>query len=163
MQSTPPDADVFQCPTRGHVADSTTGDREPISPTSVSTVLENFAGQMSVGHTSRELVSTPPSEVTSTEAATWFHPDDEFPRFPRIDWQAFASTQMEEAFFNTAISLPWPASHSSLLQSLLRLVATRSAFQCCSFVASGASFLCRLQLAGVASHLTVVATTGEVV
>ena len=33
-----------------------------------------------------------------------FHPDDEFPRFPRIGWQAFASTPMEEAFFNIAIS-----------------------------------------------------------
>ena len=33
-----------------------------------------------------------------------FHPDDEFPRFPKIGWQAFASTPMEEAFFNIAIS-----------------------------------------------------------
>ena len=32
-----------------------------------------------------------------------FRPDDEFPRFPRIRWQAFASTPTEEAFFNTAI------------------------------------------------------------
>ena len=32
-----------------------------------------------------------------------FHPDDEVPRFPRIGWQVFGSTPMEEAFFNTAI------------------------------------------------------------
>ena len=33
-----------------------------------------------------------------------FHPDDEFPRFTTIGWQVFASSPMEEAFFNTAIS-----------------------------------------------------------
>ena len=53
--------------------------------------------------------------------------------------------------------VPWPASLSSLPQSLLPLVLTRSVFGCCSFVAFGASFPCRLQLAGVASHLTLVA------
>ena len=34
----------------------------------------------------------------------WVPSDDEFPRFPRIAWQAFASTPMEEASFNTLIS-----------------------------------------------------------
>ena len=59
---------------------------------------------MSVGHASRELVSTSPSGVISTEGSDWGSiPDDEFPRFPRIGWQAFASTPLE-AFFNTAIS-----------------------------------------------------------
>ena len=85
---------------------------------------------------------------------------------------------MEEAFFNIAISPrlgqtdqvpgrssrgPWPASLSSLRQSLLPLVLTRSVFRCCSFVAFGAIFLCRLPLAGVASHLALVAITGELV
>ena len=83
---------------------------------------------------------------------------------------------MEEAFFNTAISprlgqtdqalersQRGPASHSSLPQSLLQLGLTRNAFGSCSFVAFGASFPCRLQLAGVASHLTLVGNTGELV
>ena len=44
---------------------------------------------MSVGHASRELVSTSLSAAMSTEGSDRFHPDDEFPRFPRIGWQGF--------------------------------------------------------------------------
>ena len=109
-----------------------------------------------------------------------FHPDDEFPTFPRIGWQAFASTPMEEAFFNTVISPRLGPTGQALVRShrgptasipfftapvyvltrfdlqcfVLRLVSICSAFGCCSCVAFGASFPCRLQLAGVASHLT---------
>ena len=57
---------------------------------------------------------------------------------------------------------PWRASRSSLPQSLLPLVLTRSVFGCCSFVAFGAIFPC-LPLAGVANHLILVAITGEFV
>ena len=64
-----------------------------------------------------------------------FHPDDEFTRFSRFGWQAFASTPWRKRSSTLRLltklwcdikEVPWPASHSSLLQSLLQLVLTRS-------------------------------------
>ena len=45
------------------------------------------------------------------------HPDDEFPRFSHMGWQSFASTEIEEVFFDTTV---WPRldpTHRALVRS----------------------------------------------
>ena len=54
-----------------------------------------------------------------------FHPDDEFHRFTRIGWQAFASTPMQEAF-NTTISPRLGPTDQALVQSQRGPLASHS-------------------------------------
>ena len=113
---------------------------------------------MSVGHASKELVSTSPSGAISTEGSDRGSiPMMSSPDSPGSVGRFSRHTPMEEAFFNTAIS---PRSQRGPMASIPFFtapvsVATRFDPQC--FRVFGAIFPCRLQLAGVASHLEVVA------
>ena len=118
------------------------------------------------------------SERGDIDRGSDLDPDDEFPRFPRISWQAFASTQMEEAFFNTAISPRLGQTDQAVARSQRGPLASIPFFTApvsaathfdpqCFRVLLLRRLWCQLPLSSatclLASHLTLVAITGELV